>query len=134
MLVWTQHQKTRPPCVLARAPQNQAARQTATPLQTPPPRPRFPLPPLPSRALQAGRRQTSTPAAIPTPWRPPPLPHPHSLDPRPRPLEIPQELDRRNMLFEERLEAAERRRLEGNALFAEGKMVEALGKYALVGF
>jgi hypothetical protein len=36
------------------------------------------------------------------------------------------------MLFEERLEAAERRRLEGNSLFAEGKLVEALGKYAMV--
>lgn len=36
------------------------------------------------------------------------------------------------MLFEERLEAAERRRLEGNALFAEGKYKEALAKYALV--
>ncbi|KAI8466791.1 MAG: 42 kDa peptidyl-prolyl isomerase-like protein [Monoraphidium minutum] len=46
--------------------------------------------------------------------------------------EPPEEkLDRRGMLYEERLEAAERRRLEGNALFAEGKMVEALGKYAM---
>ena len=36
------------------------------------------------------------------------------------------------MLFEERLEAAERRRLEGNALFADGKYTEALAKYALV--
>lgn len=36
------------------------------------------------------------------------------------------------MLFEERLEAAERRRLEGNALFAKGKYKEALAKYALV--
>jgi hypothetical protein len=36
------------------------------------------------------------------------------------------------MLFEERLEAAERRRLEGNTLFAEGKYKEALAKYALV--
>lgn len=43
-----------------------------------------------------------------------------------------QKLDRRAMLFEERLEAAERRRAEGNALFQEGKLTEALGKYALV--
>ncbi|GBF95318.1 peptidyl-prolyl cis-trans isomerase [Raphidocelis subcapitata] len=39
--------------------------------------------------------------------------------------------DRRGLLFEERLEAAERRRLEGNKLFAEGKLVEALAKYAM---
>lgn len=37
------------------------------------------------------------------------------------------------MLFEERLEAAERRRLEGNALFADGKYNEALAKYKMVG-
>jgi hypothetical protein len=37
------------------------------------------------------------------------------------------------MLFEERLEAAERRRLEGNTLFADAKYTEALAKYALVG-
>lgn len=43
-----------------------------------------------------------------------------------------QDRDRRTMLFEERLEAAERRRLEGNALFAEAKYKEALAKYALV--
>lgn len=43
-----------------------------------------------------------------------------------------QDRDRRTMLFEERLEAAERRRLEGNALFAESKYKEALAKYALV--
>lgn len=36
------------------------------------------------------------------------------------------------MLFEERLEAAERRRADGNRLFHEGKLPEALGKYALV--
>eukprot|EP00775_Hariotina_reticulata_P007506 gene7506-7716_t len=42
-----------------------------------------------------------------------------------------EDVDRRSMLFEERLEAAERRRLEGNALFADGKFTEALGKYAL---
>lgn len=46
--------------------------------------------------------------------------------------EPPEEkLERSGMLFEERLEAAERRRLEGNTLFAEGKLVEALGKYAM---
>jgi hypothetical protein len=36
------------------------------------------------------------------------------------------------MLYEERLEAAERRKKEGNALFAEGKYTEALAKYAMV--
>jgi hypothetical protein len=36
------------------------------------------------------------------------------------------------MLYEERLEAAERRRKEGNGLFAEGKYTEALAKYAMV--
>lgn len=35
------------------------------------------------------------------------------------------------MLFEERLEAAERRRLDGNAFFKAGSMTEALGKYAM---
>lgn len=45
---------------------------------------------------------------------------------------FPQDRDRRTMLFEERLEAAERRRMDGNALFAEGKYTEALAKYALV--
>jgi hypothetical protein len=45
---------------------------------------------------------------------------------------LPQDRDRRTMLFEERLEAAERRRMDGNALFAEGKYTEALAKYALV--
>lgn len=43
-----------------------------------------------------------------------------------------QDRDRRTMLFEERLEACERRRLDGNALFAEGKYTEALAKYAMV--
>lgn len=36
------------------------------------------------------------------------------------------------MLYEERLEAAERRRKEGNQLFAAGRYTEALAKYALV--
>ena len=36
------------------------------------------------------------------------------------------------MLFEERLEAAERRRREGNDLFAQEKYMEALSKYAMV--
>eukprot|EP00879_Flechtneria_rotunda_P005210 GHRR01005492.1.p1 GENE.GHRR01005492.1~~GHRR01005492.1.p1 ORF type:complete len:384 (+),score=144.45 GHRR01005492.1:94-1245(+) len=40
-------------------------------------------------------------------------------------------VERRQMLYEERLEAAERRRLEGNQLFADGKYTEALGKYAM---
>ncbi|WIA11718.1 hypothetical protein OEZ85_011813 [Tetradesmus obliquus] len=40
-------------------------------------------------------------------------------------------VDRRTMLYEERLEAAERRRKEGNALFGEGKFTEALAKYAM---
>jgi hypothetical protein len=35
------------------------------------------------------------------------------------------------MLFEERLEAAERRRLDGNGLFSSGRWSEALGKYSL---
>ena len=37
------------------------------------------------------------------------------------------------MTFEERLEAAERRRLEGNALLAGERHDEALGKYRWVG-
>ena len=36
-----------------------------------------------------------------------------------------------SMLYEDRLEAAERRRLDGNALFASGNTTEALGKYSL---
>ena len=36
-------------------------------------------------------------------------------------------------MYEERLERAERRRLQGNALFTEGRHQEALGKYAMVG-
>ena len=40
--------------------------------------------------------------------------------------------ERSSLLFEERLDAASRRRLDGNALFAAGKLAEALGKYALV--
>lgn len=51
---------------------------------------------------------------------------------RPCLFHVVQDRDRRTMLFEERLEAAERRRLEGNTLFAEGKYKEALAKYALV--
>ena len=35
------------------------------------------------------------------------------------------------MLFEERLEAAERRRLDGNAHFKAGNTTDALGKYAM---
>lgn len=35
------------------------------------------------------------------------------------------------MLYEERLEAAERRRLEGNSLFKESKTLEAIGKYTM---
>lgn len=35
------------------------------------------------------------------------------------------------MLFEERLEAAERRRIDGNELFKAGSTTEALGKYAM---
>lgn len=35
------------------------------------------------------------------------------------------------MLYEERLEAAERRRLEGNELFKAGQCRDALGKYAI---
>lgn len=43
-----------------------------------------------------------------------------------------QRLDRSGMLYEERLEAAERRRLEGNALFRDGALEAALGKWAMV--
>lgn len=35
------------------------------------------------------------------------------------------------MLFEERLEAAERRRIDGNAFFKAGSTSDALGKYAM---
>ncbi len=41
--------------------------------------------------------------------------------------------DRGSLLYEERLERAERRRLAGNELFGEGRFKEALAKYALVG-
>lgn len=37
------------------------------------------------------------------------------------------------MTFEERMEAAERRRQDGNALFREERFEEALGKYRCVG-
>jgi hypothetical protein len=35
------------------------------------------------------------------------------------------------MLFEERLEAAERRRKEGNVLFQREEIADALGKYSM---
>lgn len=35
------------------------------------------------------------------------------------------------MLFEDRLETAERRRRDGNSLFQAGSFVDALGKYAM---
>ena len=35
----------------------------------------------------------------------------------------------RLMTYEERVEAAERRRLEGNGLYKEGRLDEALSKY-----
>lgn len=41
------------------------------------------------------------------------------------------EPQREQMLYEERLEAAERRRLAGNDLFKEGRYKEALAKYAV---
>lgn len=62
----------------------------------------------------------------------PPPPLPACLPARCPRAWLPQDADRRHMLYEERLEAAERRRLEGNALFADGKCSEALGKYAMV--
>eukprot|EP00798_Chlamydomonas_sp_ICE-L_P011237 gene11237-18862_t len=39
--------------------------------------------------------------------------------------------ERSGLLFEERLERAEKRRLQGNELFSDGKFKEALGKYAV---
>ena len=36
-----------------------------------------------------------------------------------------------SMMYEERLEAAERRRLDGNALYAAGSSSQAMGKYAM---
>lgn len=36
------------------------------------------------------------------------------------------------MLYEERLEAAERRRRDGNEAFAAGELTQALAKYAMV--
>lgn len=76
----------------------------------------------------------------------PPTPHPPTRPPAPpTPLypcsyelelldfEAPDdegdEPPRVGMLFEQRLEAAERRRLAGNALFKEGRLREALSKY-----
>eukprot|EP00983_Pelagomonas_calceolata_P052238 1142759-Pelagomonas_calceolata.AAC.8 len=41
--------------------------------------------------------------------------------------------DASGLLFEERLERAEQRRVQGNQLFAEGRYQEALSKYAVVG-
>ena len=35
------------------------------------------------------------------------------------------------MLFEERIEAAKRRKLEGNILFQNGEVLEAIGKYTM---
>lgn len=44
--------------------------------------------------------------------------------------EAPEERgDPRGMLFEERLEAAERRRADGNTAFKEGRFAEATSKY-----
>ena len=45
-----------------------------------------------------------------------------------------QSKERGEMLYEERLEAAERRRLEGNELFKAGQCRDALGKYAVIVF
>eukprot|EP00884_Botryococcus_braunii_P007229 jgi/Botrbrau1/16507/Bobra.0142s0101.1 len=42
-----------------------------------------------------------------------------------------EEKPRAQMTYEERLEVAERRRLEGNVLFKAGNYVDALGKYAM---
>ncbi|EIE25611.1 hypothetical protein COCSUDRAFT_83618 [Coccomyxa subellipsoidea C-169] len=39
--------------------------------------------------------------------------------------------DRGEMTYEERLEAAERHRMKGNALFQQGENTDALGKYAM---
>lgn len=48
-------------------------------------------------------------------------------------LQSDNDRDRGSLLYEERLERAERRRLAGNELFGEGRFKEALAKYALVG-
>ena len=40
--------------------------------------------------------------------------------------------DRAGLLYEERLEVAERRRLLGNSMYTQGQYKEALGKYAVV--
>lgn len=42
--------------------------------------------------------------------------------------------NRGSLLYEERLERAERRRLAGNAMFQEGRYKDALAKYAMVGW
>ena len=43
----------------------------------------------------------------------------------------PQDQVHGSLTYEERLEAAERRRMEGNRLFTGGSAVDALGKYAM---
>ena len=47
---------------------------------------------------------------------------------------LPQEREMRLMTYEERVEAAERRRLEGNGLYKEGRLDEALSKYRSAGW
>lgn len=46
-------------------------------------------------------------------------------------FEPPADKEQRDMTFEERLEAAERRRVEGNAAFKAGQYTEALGRYSM---
>ncbi len=67
------------------------------------------------------------------PLRSPPPAWP--LTPPASPVSPPQDErddDRTGLLYEERLERAERRRLAGNELFKQGRYKEALAKYALV--